>query len=131
MTPNKNQNMNLRSSVRTKLTIFALLAFAPGCASVQPMVVRGVPHQESGQVRLTLDDRREVLIKQVVITRDSIFGQTLSPGSQPTVVRFARSEVRTMQGYKPDAKKTALIVAGIVLAAWAGYMYWSLTNLDM
>lgn len=78
-----------------------------------------------------MDDRSEVFIHQVVITQDSIFGQTLSPGSQSTVVRFARSEVRTIQGYKPDAKKTALTVAGIVLLAWAGYMYWSLTNLDL
>jgi hypothetical protein len=78
-----------------------------------------------------MDDRREVLVDQVVITRDSIFGQALSPGSHPAVVRFARSEVRTMQGYKPDAKKTVLVVAGVVLVVWAGYVLWSLTNLDM
>jgi len=78
-----------------------------------------------------MNDRREVLVTHVVITRDSIFGQALSPGSQPAGVRFARSEVRTIQGYRPDAKKTALAVAGVVLLAWAGYIYWSLANLDM
>jgi penicillin V acylase-like amidase (Ntn superfamily) len=94
------------------------------------MAIHAVAPQGSERVYLTMDDQSEVIINQVVITPDSIFGQRLTPGNQSTPARFARRDVRAVRADKPDKKKTVTAIVTVALLVWAGYMYSSFRTLE-